>query len=260
MANQQTKIDPIREQYYSPAEKTEKLLDGIFVVTAVLSILTLLIKRESNEALYDTVQSAFVIFVLSMFFIGQYARLHLNSRAEDKRRQDFFAKAYDLPLTHEETTGYYNNNQTKPHIRIAAQTLENSLFSKTIANEMVKYERIKSGLFLIVWLIAVLTRWTDLAVVTAAAQIVFGEQIIARWWRMEWLRVRFEKTYEDLYRLIIQSPDRETKEFKAMTQDLFSSYETTKAYGGILMSSKIFNKINQKLSQQWIEIKNKINI
>jgi hypothetical protein len=77
----------------------------------------------------------FLIVVGVMFVLGLALRLHWTPRAEDERRRDFLSNAYGISLTHNQTTGYYNNNQTAPTRRVAANVMENSFFTRSITGK-----------------------------------------------------------------------------------------------------------------------------
>lgn len=258
MANQQTKVDPIREKYFRPLEIAEKWSDRLFYLTAILSIAALLIEETTHPSLNAGIQIIFVVAVIIAFVLGQAIRLHLIPRSQDRRIQDFLSTAYNVPLSHEQTTAYYNNDQADSLKKIGAQVLENSLFSKEIAREMVKISRLQTAIYVTVWVIAVLNRNSSLAFGAAVAQAVFSEQILSRWFRLEWLRSRFEKTYNDLYRLFQTQPAAD--KFSAMALESFTTYETAKAIGGITLSAKIFERLNPKLSQEWEQIKRTLGI
>lgn len=174
-------------------------------------------------------------------------------RAEDKRRQDFYSSACGIDLIHQRTEGYYNNDLTDPIKKMAAQLLENSLFSKTVALRMTKRERIRISVYAVLWVVCLLYRRTDLGIVVAASQAVFSEQVLARWVGLEWLRMRFEKTFDDVYKIFQSKPP--VNEFNVMTLDALSMYETAKANAAITLSSQIFEEINPKLSVEWNAIK-----
>lgn len=53
--------------------------------------------------------------------------------------------------------------------------------------------------YAVTWSICVLNRQTDLGIVVAASQAVFSEQVVSKWLRLEWQRIRFEKTYDDVF-------------------------------------------------------------
>ncbi len=253
-----SRSDPIRTRYYDAVELADKASDRLFYIGAALSIVTLLVERQVYPIAYTWLLISFAIAVVALFAIGLASRLYLTPRAEDKRRQDFFSNACGVSLTHDKTDGYYNNDFTKPIQRMAAQVLENSHFSKAIALRMAKVERGKVIAYALIWLICLLNRQTDLGIVVAASQAVFSEQVISRWLRLEWLRMRFEKTYEDVYRLFQSKPV--ASKFDAMTLESLGMYETAKANGAITLSSRVFSEMNDALSIEWDRIKAELHI
>jgi hypothetical protein len=253
-----SRSDPIRARYYDAVELADKSSDWLFYVGATLSIVALLIEKQAHPIVYDWVLIFFAVAVVALFAIGLVSRLYLTPRAEDKRRQDFFSSAYGVSLTHEKTEGYYNNDFAEPIKRMAAQVLENSHFSMAIALRMAKFERAKVAAYALIWLICLLNRQTDLGIVVAASQAVFSEQVVSRWLRLEWLRMRFEKTYNDVYRLFHSRPA--APKFNAMTLDSLGMYETAKANGAITLSSRVFQQLNAELSIEWERIKVELKI
>ncbi|MBL8267740.1 hypothetical protein [Steroidobacter sp.] len=253
-----SRSDPIRTRYYDAVELADKISDALFYASAVLSIASLLVEKQAHPQAYDLILIFFAVAVAALFTIGLVSRLYFTPRAEDKRRQDFFTSACGVSLTHERTDGYYNNDFTEPIKRMAAQVLENSHFSKAIALRMARVERIKVIVYAIIWLICVLNRQTDLGIVVAASQAVFSEQVVSKWLRLEWLRTRFEKTYDDVYRLFQSKPV--ASKFCAMTLESLGMYETAKANGAITLSSKVFHQLNSELSVEWDRIRGELDL
>lgn len=260
MANQPLKNDPIRARYYRPLELAEACSDWLFWIVAVLSVSALAVERVNQPKIYDFVQGGFILGVLVLFFLGQGVRLYWTPRAEDRRRQDLLSNSFSVAITHEQTSGYYNNEQTEPLKRLSASLLENSFFSKNVALKMAHRERVRMTFYVTMWIIALLNRSSDLALGAAMAQAVFSEQIIAKWIRLEWLRMRFERVYEGLYRLIQTTTNFNKNEFRVRVLEAFSEYETSKGYGGITLSAKIFEKLNPSLSIEWSQIRQTLKI
>lgn len=260
MDNQPTKIDPIRARYYRPLELADDCSDWLFLAVAALSISALAVERTRTPELYDLVQGAFVIGVLALFFLSIGVRLYWTPRAEDKRRQDLLSNSFAVAITHEQTAGYYNNDQTNPLRRLCASLIENSFFSKNVALKMAHGERIRIAVYATVWIVALLNRNTDLALGAAMAQAVFSEQIVSRWIRLEWLRMRFERIYDGLYRLVQTTTNFNKDEIRVRVLEAFGDYETGKGYGGITLSAKIFERLNPSLSLEWAEIRKTLNL
>lgn len=253
-----SRSDPIRTNYYDAVQTAEKVSDLLFYLNALLSFCTLLVDQKAHPDAYDIVLLLFSISVVAMFALGIILRLYLTPRAEDKRRQDFFSSACNVSLIHQQTDGYYNNDFKDPIKRMAAQVLENSLFSKEIALRMARRERVKVAIYALIWLVLLHNRRTDLGWIVAASQAIFSEQILSRWFRLEWLRIRFEKTFDDVFKLFQTRPS--IAQFNAHALDAVSMYETAKANAGITLSSEIFDDLNPTLSEEWGTVKATLKI
>lgn len=253
-----SRSDPIRTNYFDAVQQAENISNWLFFVNAALSFCTLLVDQKTHPDAYDLVLLLFSLAVVAMFALGLILRLYLTPRAEDKRRQDFFSSACNVNLIHQRTDGYYNNDFSDPIKRMAAQVLENSLFSKEIALRMARLERFKFVIYVLIWLVLLLNRRTDLGWIVAASQAIFSEQILSKWLRLEWLRVRFEKTFDDVFRLFQTKPP--VAQFNAHALDALSMYETAKANAAVTLSSKIFDDLNPTLSAEWEKVKAALKI
>jgi len=247
------KTDPINKRYFKTVERADSTADGLFYLAAALSFAILFIDKTSSPAVLDIAQIAFVVLVFLLFVIGLASRLHWAANALDARRKDLLSNAYGVPLTHEQTLGYYNNNETDPIRRLGVATLENTLFTRAITTEMAKRERWRSGSYFIAFLVAAMYRHWDLAIAGAAAQVVFSEQIISRWVRLEWLRSRSGRAFDGLYALFQAPPARLPLHARAL--EWVAYYEASKEGSGITLSDKIFNKLNPSLTVEWERIK-----
>lgn len=250
--------DPVGDSYYSAVGKADKLSDWLFYVGAVLSIMVLFIDKEPHPTAYHFVMVAFALVVIALFVLGLVTRLYLTPRAEEKRRLDFFTSALGINLTHETSVNYYNNAQTEPVKRMAAQLLENTHFTKAISLKMVRWERAKVVVYALAWILCMMSPNADLGLIVAASQAIFSEQIISRYCRLEWLRARCETLYDDVHRSFTSNAVGDA--FRAHTLNSLVSYETTKAIAAVTLSSKIFHGENKRLSDEWETIKRSLGI
>lgn len=249
------KSDPVRSEFYGPVEACEHACSLLFYVGAALSVAVLFVDRR-YPVWHDGLTILFSVTVIALFILSLMLRIYLLPRAEDRRRRDFFANAYRVNLAPAQTDGYYNNQESEPTRKIAMQVLEDAFFTKAILLRMARTERIRCVAYALLWLLCVFNRRVDMDVVLVACQAVFSEQVISRWIRLEWLRSRTERTYDDLYRDMIHRPiDAMTANFAALTMESMAQYETTKANAGITLSSRIFEKLNTELSGQWLNVR-----
>lgn len=259
MDNTSTRSDPIHGRFFLALDKANVWSDWIFYFTAVVSVVVLFVERAEHPLLFNVLSVVFAVAVIAVFGIGLAVRLYWMPRADEARIQDFFANAYDIPLTHITTTGYYNNNATDAVRRVAAQALENALFSKNIALKMLSRERWRAVLYAALWLTAAINRTTDIGWIVGVSQIVFSEQIISRWFRLEWLRQKFEATYSTLYQLFQSAPESSAN-FHARSVAAFVIYESAKANSAVTLSTSDFQEMNPALTAEWEKIKQVLKI
>lgn len=250
MADTPHKVDPIGERYFRPLEVAEAVASGLFHVSAALSLAVPLVSQQDHPSLYALAQILFALCVIALFGVTLATRLYFSPRAQFKRFQDFLAHAYGKPLAAQRTSGYYNNSATTVPRRIAAQVLENSFYSHDTVSQMARIERIKIAVYLLLYIIVIFNRNTDLATIAVAAQIVFSEQIVSRWFRLEWLRHECERTYDDVYRQF------QTKgQFDAFSTEAVGRYEIVKATAAISLSSLIFNRRTDRTDAEWAKVR-----
>lgn len=252
MDNNMSHSDPIRTNFFDNVQRTEIVLDLLFYINATLSCLILIIDQIQYSGLYELALSAFSISVVVMVSLNLLLKLYLIPIAETKRREDFFSQAYNVRINYEQTSGYYNNEAKDPILKIALQTLENSFFSEKIVKKMLFFERMKFGMYILLWLLLLHFRQTDLTWIVVATQAVFSEQILSRWLRLEWLHKQCKTTFDSLYR-VLQSKLLQTQR-NAQILELTLSYETAKANAGLTLSSRLFDKMNSPLSNDWSKI------
>jgi hypothetical protein len=145
-------------------------------------------------------------------------------------------------------------------LKLGASMLENSFFTKSILRKMLLCERLRNSILLCIWLGALIYKDTNLEIWILVSQIIFGEYVIFRWARMEWLRISIESVYTNIYTLILTTSDYSSKEFRACVVQGLIRYETGKAQAGISISTRLFNKMNADLSNQWASISRMIGL
>lgn len=248
MSNALKRFDPA-DRYYRAVQIAEKCSNALFFTAGILSFTVLFLNKDVWIVSYQTVEIAFSLAVIGLFVIGSALRLYWMPRAEEQRRLGFFSDTFQVPLTHEQTVNFYNNPEIEPITRLGYSLMENSFFSRAVSLTMLMTERAIVAVYIIAFMIALLVRSTDLAVVAVAAQVVFSEQIISRWLRLEWLRIRCDATYNRLYELFQSHPFEPVRTARII--DALTAYEAAKANAGITLSSRIFYKLNPKLSKEW---------
>ncbi len=256
MANQ--KVDPISQKYFKPLERAELVEVTLFYLSAAISLAIPLIDRTATPKMYDYTQIVFLILVIALSITSFSIRLYFSPRAQDCRLKDFLSHAYNTSLSPETTDHYYTTNEETSQKRLAAQALENSLYSKNTISEMVTFERIKVVIYFLLWFIAISNRSTDLAILALIAQIIFSEHIVLKWLRSEWLRRQFESVFDGLFQLFMGN--KNDNQFEVRALQLMGKYETSKAIANITLSSKVFKKIETESNAEWATVRKRAGI
>lgn len=248
------------ENYYSPIENCEKWARRFFWACAVLSLGV----PYSDKIPFDWLQQIpaimFILAVLIHATLSNYSGFFLIPIAETLRRKQLLSNAFDVPLIHETTQGYYNNEFTPSIARLGACILENSFFGKNVCHEMAKKERIKVFLYFLLWVAAISYRSTDLNLVLTLTQVLFSGNILFHWVKLEILRSQNEKIYEQLYSHFLNRVSPNQNPGIAGILHSFASYESAKASAAIKQPSKIFHRLNPRLSEEWDEIRDQLGI
>ena len=256
MAEAVVRSDPIHVHYYAALHKAERCGNWTFNAAAMLSIAVLFIDGRTHPAAHQALNTAFAVSVFAVFLIGLVSRFYWMARAEHARLQELLGSAFDTLLTHMQTEGYYNNDERDPVRRIAAMTMENAFFSKSIALRMSHGERVRVGVYVLIYFVAVTSRTTEIGLVVALSQIVFSEQILVRWIKLEWLRSKCEETYECLSKLFLSSA--KSPAFRGQAFAVFTTYEAQKSNAAVTLSNAVFKEMNPALSAEWNQIRTRI--
>jgi hypothetical protein len=254
MNNAETgRIDEV-SQYYAPIAKLGAISAVLFWSIAILSFSTPYSISFFGKAVADIIQAFFLVLVLSYFSISQVSSLYLVPRAELMRRKQMLSNSFGVPLSHDHTYLYYNNSFTPSVQRLGANTMENSLFSKEIASRMLARKRVIIFGYLLTWLIAFSLRHDNLELLTWITQLVFSGEILSEWLKLEILRFRHERTYDEMYSHFLHKLGQDSPCATANVLNTFATYEAAKSTAGILLSTNDFQKLNPVLSKRWKQI------
>ena len=252
------RVDEV-SRYYTPAVKLERIGAYLFWINASLS-LGILFLEELPSLLQSIISPAFLVCVLIQFVVSQINRFYLIPKAERMRREQMLSDAFGTPLSHDKTSLYYNNDYSPSIQRLGANTMENALFSSEVAAKMLVSKRVLIGVYLVVWILVFSLRDINLDIIIWITQIVFSGEIIVQWLSLEVLRIRQERTYEKLHSHFLHEIGGNSERAVATILDSFVAYETAKAAASYLLSIKVFNELNPKLTRKWERVRSELKM
>ncbi|MGG5787933.1 hypothetical protein ACQ3VH_12775 [Bacillus pretiosus] len=250
------------DRHYKSIDQLNNLISYLFWINALLSILVFFaddILDVKNVLLF-----IFTLTTLTYFIADNYLTIFKIPNVEDKRRVHLLTNSFDVPLDNERTHKYYNNELEPSLLKLGANIFENTLFAERVTHEMVKKERVKILAFVVVFIVALLFRTTEIELISILAQTLFAGTLIPAYIRLEVLHSKNKAIYECLYDIFLlhqqDSSNGSEKRLSAKLLDCFVKYESAKAYSGVKQDSAIFHKINPEVTQEWEDIKQRLDI
>lgn len=254
----QSRVDEV-SRYYDPAVKIELTGKYLFALIAIISLLMPYANKLDASA-QNYLQAVFISIVAVYFTLAQIPRFYLVPRAERMRRKQLLSNSFGTALSLDMTSLYYNNAYSPSLIRLGANVMENSFFSKEVSGKMLIKSRFVTGAYAIAWLIAITLKHNNLEVLISITQLVFSAEIIAQWMNLEFLHFRYERIFEQLHAHFLHEIGEESHRAVATIIDAFVEYEAAKSSAGLLLSSKIFFKLNPMLTARWDQIRKDLKI
>lgn len=255
MAN---RIDEVAPKYV-PAYHLDTVCGVLFYVLAILS-LCVLFPSWFSGTMESVLKYSFVLLGVVLAVCSLALKLWLIPIAMGVRRKQLLSDSFGTVLTPERTVLYYNNGFDPSLQRLAANVMENALFGNEVARKMLVWVRIKTGGYAIMWIGFLCFRNTSIDVILWITQFVFSAEILTHWLNLEFLRCRHKRVFEDLHRHFHHEHGQERPQESASILDGFAEYESAKAGAGVLLSTRIFSKCNEQLSQEWADIRAKLKI
>jgi len=248
------------DRHYKIIDKFNTTTSSLFWVNAVLSIAVFFV--ADNLTVKNMLLFVFTITTLAYFVIDNYLSIFIIPKVEDKRRVHLLTNSFNVPLDNERTNKYYNNELDPSLLKLGANLFENSLFAQRVTQEMAKRERIKVVLFVVVFIVALMFRTTEMELISILAQTLFASTLIPAYLRLEVLNYKNKAIFDCLHDIFLfhNQPNENDERLSAKLLDCFVKYESAKAYSGVKQDTKIFHKINPEVTREWEEIKHNLKI
>ena len=121
---------------------------------------------------------------------------------------------------------------------------------------MILSEGIKSFIIFIIWII-IITKFKNDELFYNLTQTFFSLEVLLKFIKIIYYYVNVSKIYDNFYQLFVTRKYNEKKD-QALVLKYVMDYECLKTYCHTLLSSKIFEKINDDVSIEWDNIKKDI--
>lgn len=234
---------------YKKSIKNENNLSLLFFGIIVMTIINIFLTNE---------YIIYLLIVLNLIYvaISLYDDMIVKNSAESERRKTLLAHAFSIIITSKKTNGYYNNEFSPSVKKLGVDSFESTLFTKKNLSLMILSEGIKTFIIFIIWII-IITKFKNDELFYNLTQTFFSVEVLLKFIKIIYYYVNVSKIYDNFYQLFVTRKYNEKKD-QALVLKYVMDYECLKTYCHTLLSSKIFEKINDDVSIEWDNIKKDI--
>lgn len=241
---------------FSRATKAERGGGWVFWTVLLLSLVALIFPKPEVQDVVNPLLIAACITGVVLSILGTI----WQNEGNHLLRATQLADALGVPIGTTPRADYYNNQLPPSTDRLVATTFENSVFSSAVLQAMLVKERIIVAVYVLVFVLLTTSRWTSTSSLLLLAQTVFSVDVVVHWLRMERFHCRVNRVRDQLHQFFFQGGTAGDKAGLAIALAAFSNYECAKDEAAMPLESKVFQKLNPKVTVEWEALRKSLKI
>ncbi|MES3030961.1 MAG: hypothetical protein V4697_00950 [Patescibacteria group bacterium] len=238
------------------AATAERVGSKLFLAVTAISSVLLVFPREEVESWLHP------LLIVAAFAAVTCSVVTMNYQTEGNRllRATQLSNSLGATIGDAPRQDYFNNSVPPSFLRLAATTLENTLFSKEVLSRMLVTERAKVGAYAVILILLLSLRWTSTSWLLLTAQTIFSADLILAWIRMERFRQKTVRVHECIRQFFLQQGDAKKPNNVAIIVASFTDYECAKDEASVPLDSAVFEKLNAQVSERWEVMKAQLQV
>lgn len=242
---------------FDKAKKLKKIRIWLLYISSILLIINFLFKNNafSIGPWIERINSLIIIVFLSLEILVAYFHL----RAEKQRRQDMIDNSFGSLVAEERTNNYYSNDKIKNGLyKMGVNSFESCYFSYNIAKEELSRLWFKSIILSIIFVLLAICGYSGCVMffIQLSIPVVLIQQSIHHTIFVSKLNTVCER-YRSLFDSLRDANDIDNSSIVILN---ILEYEAALSWGNILLNEKIYEKMNESLSEKWNHIKEEYSI
>ena len=211
------------------------------------------------NTIYNILNLLYFLIIIAYYVLDVYTETFLYPATARKRRKGFIDNSLGSKFLEKKVEGYYtNDNLNYGPYKMLINCSENCFFTLNIAKGMVPRIVIKNAFFSIGFLVIAYCGIKDNLVAIPILQILLSTLFITELIHHLNFIAKLEQLFERFKETFTKKMDVNQTLQEAVL--LFLDYETTLAYNKAPLSDSVYEKLNEKLSKEWEEIKTRYEI
>lgn len=234
-------------------------LGAIGVCSVFLPLLNHYSSIGINKYIYSIFNFLYFMLIVGYYILDIYTETFLYPATARKRRKGFIDNSLGSKFLNKNVEGYYTNDNLKygPY-KMLINCCENCFFTLNIAKGMIVQILIKNIVLFIGFLAIAYFGIRDSLIAIPIVQILLSTLFLTELIHHINFITKLEQLFERFIEVITKKMDCSQTLQEAVL--LFLDYETTLAYNKAPLSDRVYEKLNEKLSKEWEEIKIRYDI
>ncbi|MGL4362439.1 MAG: hypothetical protein ACRCSG_04050 [Cellulosilyticaceae bacterium] len=246
------------KNYFDIAKKWNKLYRFIFLGSLFMTIILTLC---NNKILDETL---ITILALVLLVVVEQIVKYYTYKAEETRRKDHLDNSFGKNYIHIQSENYYDTNEINPGpYKMIVNTFECALFSYNISERMRNKILIKNLMVFSVIIILAVIGFSKSSYSILILQLFLSKDYILELIDISIYNNRMKKIFDDLRYLFdgnLKNTNQSVNKHMSEIIRLYSEYETNISDSQLSLDSKIYNELNERLTNEWEEMKKRYNI
>jgi len=176
--------------------------------------------------------------------------------AEQNRINDLIDNSLNSQIADENSENYYTNEEVKQSVyKLGINGVENAYFTKNVSREMIKKQLLPFIVVILIYLISIFL--VEKKILVIVFQLLLPLYVIKDFIQLNLFKSKVETIY-NCYKQVFASIKKTEREPIIINNII--SYEKLLSSYSIQLDSNIFNKMNNKLSEDWKNLKIKYKL
>ncbi len=254
------------EADYTLLNKLRSCEKIMLVTIAIFSVILPILNYYSSiciniKRIYTIINFLYFASSVIYYILNIYTETFLYPATARKRRKGFIDNSLGSKFLTQNVKRYYTNDNLKegPY-KMLINCFENCFFTLNIAKGMIAQILIKNiALFILLLGIAYCGMRNNLIAIPIV-QILLSTLFLTELIHHINFIAKLEQLYEKFIEVVASKTNMNSTQTLQESVLLFLDYETTLAYNKAPLSDKVYEKLNEKLSNEWEDIKIKYDI
>lgn len=235
-----------------------KTYDKISQILMWISAALMVAEIISEKQQYTTITYIMVVincFSLVIFQIISFHKELLQFKAEQQKRMDLYDNSFGTKLSESRSEGYYSNDEVfSGYMKLAVNNFESVFFTYRIMKADLRNSIVRAISVVLLFVCVSLLGLQNIYILMI--QITLPITIVVDSIRFAVTYCRISEIYKD-YRNLFEKKDG-IREADIINQLL--NYTATLTAGSVLLNDRTYNRLNESLSKEWVDIKTKFEI